>query len=292
VATRAGWTRRNQKKGDRWGERLVTFTLPHDGGPVDRIKVLDATWGRFIRTFLDEERAKLLGKNSGITLADLPPKPEGFDAARPFELELIDLLSYLRVIEWTPGNDGLGHPHFHVWMFSRYLDRDRIQGLWEEAYAHVTKQPRRKLALVDIRKAGGEVAEELVKYLTKDWEITPDGAKRAEPDVFAQVYATLDGKRRRQTSSGFAMWAVEKLCACPTCGHESERGHWGRVDITHALEGYSEAIGTPDWEPDTPAPLTAADVALKAEHDENRDQEWSTGDALRILRHRLRHMLA
>ncbi|HEY2404620.1 MAG TPA: hypothetical protein VGI10_01385, partial [Polyangiaceae bacterium] len=33
AATRAGLTRRRQKKSERWGERLLTVTLPHDGNP-------------------------------------------------------------------------------------------------------------------------------------------------------------------------------------------------------------------------------------------------------------------
>jgi hypothetical protein len=287
AAARAGLTRRNQRKGARWGERLLTLTLPHEGQPRERIATLRATWARFWRVLQDELRPHLTGE-CGLTLNDLPPRPEGFPASRPLELTFNDLLSYLHVFEWTPGADGLGHPHLHVWLFSKRLDRDRLQELWEESYAHVKKQPRRALALVDIRAAGGDVAQELVKYLTKDWEITPDGAKRAAPEVFAQVFAELDGKRRRQTSSGFAMWGVEKLCACPLCGFESERGHWARVDITHALEGHSAPLGRPDWLPDEQTPLTAADVALKAFDDAEKDREWASSWELKILRARVR----
>lgn len=295
AASRAGLMRRKQKKGHRWGERLLTLTLPHVGTPRVRIVTLRATWARFWRTLQDALRPRLSGR-SGITLNDLPPNPKGHDIARPMDLALDEVLSYLHVFEWTPGDDGLGHPHLHVWLFSQWLEQAWLQELWELAYAHVTKAPRRKLALVDIRPAGGDVAQELVKYLTKDWEITPDGAKRARPEVFAEVFAELDGKRRRQTSAGFAQWAVERVCACPMCGFESERGHWGRVSIGHALDTHTDPLGRSgwvpgesppegagdSWEPST-RPLTAADVALKAEQDDQTDRDWLDSFELRIL---------
>lgn len=286
AAARAGLTRRNQRKGDRWGERMLTVTLPHVGTPRERIITLRATWARFWRVLQDALRPRLTGE-CGIKLTELPARPEGFPADRPLELTFNDLLSYLHVFEWTPGDDGLGHPHLHVWLFSKRLDRDWLQELWEESYAHVTKTPRQKLAMVHIEAAGEDVASELVKYLTKDWEITPDGAKRARPEVFAEVFAELDGRRRRQTSSGFSIWAAEKVCACPACGYERERGHWARVDISHALEEVTDEIGRRDWAPDTGTPLTAADVALKAKEDAQRDREWASSWELAIVRARL-----
>ncbi|HEY2406336.1 MAG TPA: hypothetical protein VGI10_10045, partial [Polyangiaceae bacterium] len=175
------------------------------------------------------------------------------------ELSLWDMLSYLHVFEWTPGADGLGHPHMHVWLFSRYIEQALLERLWREAYAHVTEQPIEAIEklVVDIRQAKPDVAHELVKYMTKDWEISDSGAKRAAPEVFAEVYAELADKRLRQSSSGFSNWAIAKYSACPCCDFQAERGHWARVDIVHALEG--ETIPSRPAEPDTtPAPLTAA----------------------------------
>lgn len=303
AATKAGLTRRRQKKSDRWGERLATFTIPAVGSAKERVRTLRKTWTRFWRT-LREELRPALQKRSGVTLEQLPlgmtesalarrelqaaksleryskqrltsrkigplewkkrieffPQHEGLGWQMGVELSLWDMLSYLHVFEWTPGkHDGLGHPHMHVWMFSRFLEQELLELLWRKAYAHVTEQewtdvPR---LVVDVRKAGGDVAHELVKYLTKDWEVEAGTAHRVRPEVFAQVYDELDGKRMRQSSAGFAMWGVAKVCACPACGFEAERTHWARVEIVHALE--SETIADHHDPADTtPAPLTAA----------------------------------
>jgi hypothetical protein len=277
AATRAGLTRRNQKRGDRWGERLCTFTLPHKGSVQERIEVLRATWLRFWRLL----RAKLLPDlqgRSGITFDSIASGQRvkvdrnGAEIVRPYggELALHEVLSYLHVFEWTPGKDDmLGHPHLHVWMFSRYLDnRELLHPLWKRAYWEVRRArcaigPIQELELLvpDVRPADGDVSHELIKYLTKDWEVSETGAKRAEPEVFAQVYSLLDGKRLKQSSAGFAMWAVEKAKACPCCGFERARGHWARLDIEHVLDK-APAIGVAQKRgrapPDTPAPLVAA----------------------------------
>jgi hypothetical protein len=290
ACTRASLTRRNQRKGLRWGERLVTLTLPHEGSPTERIRVLLEVWARFWRVLQDDLKPRLRAP-SGITLDDMP---NGVGTRiKGEELELADLLSYVRVLEWTPGSDGLGHPHLHVWLFSRFIEQSTIKALWEDAHEHVTG--KRATLIVDVRKAGGDVAHELVKYLTKDWDVTPDGAKRARPEVFAEVYAALCDKRLRQSSAGFGMWAVAKFKACPCCGFERERGHWARVDLSHSLETHQSALGVPEGEPHPEAervPLTAADCDLRKAYDETRDREWAAGFELRILRHRLRTLLS
>lgn len=314
IAARAGLTKRNQKKGDRWGERLLTVTLPHRGTPAERIETLQATWARFWRTLRNRLRPELQGP-SGITLDDVPRGfPKSFEKrANPNELQLFDLLSYLHVFEWTPGKDGKGHPHMHVWLFSRYLDQKMVKRLWEAAHLHVRRAQRDAGGwsgpieefdlVVDIRKAGGDVANELVKYLTKDWEVNENGARRAAPEVFAEVYATLDGKRRRQSSAAFSMWAVEKHNVCPCCGFERERGHWARVDIEHALEEskVTEPLGIVSpvgmiWDPDkgryTLTPLVGvADYELRAEHDAKRDLEWVESFERRIVAAEMRKRL-
>lgn len=296
AATRAGLTRRNQRRGERWGERLLTLTLPHLGNARERVRTLRATWARFWRTLRKHLAPKLRG-DSGITLEDVARGfPKNFEKRDdPNSLKLLDLLSYLHVFEWTPGTDGEGHPHMHVWLFSQYIDRDLIKELWEAAYAHVLDVPRVLLPslVVDIRKAGGDVAHELVKYLTKDWEISSTGAKRASPATFANVYAELDGKRMRQSSAGLAMWAVAKVNACPCCGFERERGHWARVDIEHELEHVKEPIGR-ELEPEpTTAPLVGASryEELRNEFEQKRDADWSASFELRILRTRVRAAL-
>ena len=285
AATRAGLTRRNQKRSQRWGERLVTFTLPHRGTPEERIIILRATWLRFWR-LLRKEIASALQGPSGISLNSLAHNfPGGIPEHAPEVVPLLDVLSYLHVFEWTPGkDDGLGHPHLHVWMFSRYLDnKEVLHPLWRRAYFEVLRSRTEigpieepPLLVPDVRAAGDDVAHELIKYLTKDWEISDTGAKRAAPEVFARVYATLDGKRLKQSSSGLARWAVEKANVCPCCLFEPERGHWARIDIEHALEHHPRLSQDEFWtrlHASKPEHLTGAPLTPTTP---NEAQTWLT----------------
>lgn len=327
MATRAGLMRRRQAKGQRWGERFLTLTLPDHGSAVERLEVLNATWSRFWRTFRDALRSKLRGR-SGIVGASLPngvpaskfenlyevkrsfraaathrkeaPRLDRLDSEQTgdFELALFDVLSYFRVIEWTPGDvDGQGHPHIHVWLFSQFLEQAWIEKLWREAWIHVqrerlhnAKEPKHgpideRKTIVHIEASRDGVERELVKYLTKDWDVDGTGkAKRVDPAVFAQVYAYLDGKRRRQSSAAFSMWGVDKYRACECCGFEDERGTWCRVDITHALDHHKERIGKHnpigwyfDGEHYRPMLLTGA-----TEHDEHWQDEWRSTRAAEL----------
>lgn len=350
-ASKAGLMRRKQKKGERWGERFLTLTLPHHGSPTERLEVLNQTWARFWRTVRDELRPKLR-RRSGIVGESLPngipaskfenvfevkryyraaathrkgaPTLERHDAENTgdFELSLFDVLSYFRVIEWTPGDDGQGHPHVHVWLFSQFLEQQWLERLWREAWAfvqrkrlHELKEPKHgpideRKTVVHIEASKEGVERELVKYLTKDWDVDGTGkARRVDPAVFAQVYAYLDGKRRRQSSAAFSMWAVDKWRACECCWYESERGTWCRVDITHALDHHKEPIGIPnrigwyfDGEHYRPMLLTGAiehedhwhdawepdprGAELRAAHDRKVDAAWlrSSGRGLAASR--------
>lgn len=298
TATRAGLTRRRQERSKRWGERMLTLTLPHVGNAAERIDTLCDTWNRFFRLLRDRLRPHLQDP-SGITVDELPraSSPNGVRQREELELSLWDLFTYLRVLEWTPGADGDGHPHFHVWMFSRYIDRHLVLGLWQRAYYEVRRArlaigPIQEVALVvDIRKADNDPGRELIKYLTKDWEISDRGARRASPAVFSSVYARLDGKRMRQSSARFADWAVNKFNACPCCWFERANGDsWARIDITHSLEAVTKPIGREyDAADATAAPLTGASRydELRDEFEQKRDAEWSASLELRILRARV-----
>ena len=300
TAARAGLTRRRQQRSKRWGERMLTLTLPHVGNATERIDMLCDTWARFFRLLRDRLRPQLQDP-SGITVDELPraSSPNGIRARDELELSLWDCFTYLRVLEWTPGADGDGHPHFHVWMFSRFLDRELVKALWERAYYEVRRSqlaigPIQEVSLVvDLRKADSDPGRELIKYLTKDWEINERGARRASPAVFSSVYARLDGKRLRQSSARFADWAVNKFNACPCCWFEKENDSWARIDITHSLETVTEPIGREYPADDTAAPLTGASRydELRDEFEQKRDAEWAASLELRILRARVRAAL-
>jgi hypothetical protein len=303
TAARAGLTRRRQERSKRWGERMLTLTLPHVGNATDRIDMLCETWNRFFRLLRDRLRPSLQDP-SGITVDELPraSSPNGVRQRDELELSLWDLFTYLRVLEWTPGADGDGHPHFHVWIFSRFLDKDLLHALWTRAYYEVRRArlavgPIQEIALIRpfIQECKGSPAAELIKYLTKDWEINDSGARRASPAVFSSVYARLDGKRLRQSSARFADWAVNKFNACPCCWFEKANGDsWARIDITHSLEEVKDPIGR-EYDPadNTAAPLVGAGRydELRDEFEQKRDADWAASLELRILRARVRAAL-
>lgn len=305
IASRAGLLHRYRKRkvGGRFGERLLTLTVPHlseDGEPLgvaQRIYDLRNTWDRFNRLWRDELRGKLRGLKSGITIQNSQvglPVPRG--KAKPSdELSLFELVSSLRVFEWTPGEDGKGHPHFHVWIFSPFLDVHWLRSLWSRAYADVV-QPKRvcQLLVVDVRSnqdCQSGIAHELVKYLTKDWHLTGDKAKRVAPEVFAELYSIVDGTRTRQSSQGLAHWAVAKDKSCPCCAFSSERGHWARVFVNHDVQEQANMRSTGPLEyPDVPAvgvaPRTRSGE-LQEIYNGKQDAAWRSSADRRLLARRL-----
>src|SRR5690606_15700795 len=131
-------------RGGAYGDKFVTLTCPHD--PSDTIawrieRVLKA-WSRFLRLLNDHLREVRICR-----------------------------VEWLRVLEWTPGSDLLGHPHLHVWFFAPYLAHDRLREWWQAALVAAGSSLADGVSpIVDIRAvkdpAGG--AAELVKYMTKD----------------------------------------------------------------------------------------------------------------------------
>lgn len=200
----------------RWSEKLLTFTVPHRQGsiplsPERRVELLRAAWKRMLR---DLNR-----------LVFTPAS-----RARGVEVH------WYAAQEWTPGEDGLGHPHVHVWVLCPWLDRAWLVERWTAAIAaegHVWEEG--ETAILDVRAAKGRngktddsVADELIKYLTKDLEETKSehGRNRlVDPDVYARMYQLYDGARRCQGSKGFVALAEENVapsscCSCGACGFD------------------------------------------------------------------------
>lgn len=253
-----GRKRRNQR-GGRFGLRFATFTAPHVGLPGERVAALYRAWPRFLRLLRDELRPKLTEELTGIWL-------ETKDGEL-VEQTLWNLFQLQRVSEWTPGGDGFGHPHFHALIFSPYLDQSLLTELWTRAYNSATGASCERL-IVDVRAARGSLhsaIEEVCKYLVKDWEL---GAGRVAPDVMAQVYVAYDGRRRRQSSAGLGRFAVAIVKACPCCHHESERGHWARVKVSHTL---TVALGGPRLPWAQGPPLVKAGEDFEPSH-----YEWAS----------------
>lgn len=304
-ASRMGvmWAAKLQGRDSRWrpkygpeakfGERLITLTVPHVGTTRERVRWAFAAWRGFLRE-LNAYQTKMLrgaectkGKPRGDgNLTSIPVDRDGC----PVE-DVRRLCHTARVFEWTPGADGQGHPHFHVWHFGPYIPHDMIEAWWSAAWAeasgHAEWMVRRTLdalsgflysvstgsltvanlfhrqatrgLLVDVRKVtadqvddgdGGKahVANELIKYMTKDWG--------ADAEVMGELYAEIVDRRARQTSRGFANFAVQQIRVCEACGcvHESEEGfHW-QIESLHGESVIERSYGRDRTPPDYGSP--------------------------------------
>jgi hypothetical protein len=126
------------------------------------------------------------------------------------------------VHEWTPGDDGRGHPHSHVWQLSPFLHWWALRALWTRALRHAGC-PVKGWAGVDVKRVRGanDLAAELVKYMTKDLGSTAH--------TYAQVANLYTGRRRTQGSAGFIKLAGRE--PCPDCGDTH-----GKREVTHVRE--------------------------------------------------------
>jgi hypothetical protein len=150
----------------------MTLTVPHGASTVaGRIELAFAAWPIFL---------KLLNRH--------------------FREIGVKSVEWLRVFEWTPGADGLGHPHFHLWMFSQYLAHALLCDLWRRALARVGCKVATPIVHVEAVIDGERAARELIKYMLKD--INANGDK-IPPQVFALVFEALARRRMRQASTGF-----------------------------------------------------------------------------------------
>ena len=184
--------------------KFLTLTVPHCGaGEVDgewfdsptvrRIHAARAAW----RVFAGWLREEMVERSKG--------HPE--------------LSHYIRAMEWTEGDDGLGHPHFHLLLHSPFLPVDDIRDQWCKAWNAVTHEKRERL-IVRVEAVTPGVYQELVKYLVKDLSEGRDNTF-VDPQIMAEALAEFDGARLRQTSAGFSEWALKSLPAvlCDCCRH-------------------------------------------------------------------------
>jgi hypothetical protein len=180
------------RRGGRWSEKLLTLTAPHVPGDTvaGRVKRVADAWGHLLRRVNAHWR--------------------GMDARTA---------NFFRCLEWTPGDDGAGHPHIHVWLFCPFLDRSDLLAWWRDALLRAGLPAElANLVVLDVRELidPTQGAQELIKYLTKD--IDAQGKKIA-PEVYAEVYKAFDGRRMTQPSSGFMALAEQRPNRCE-CGTE------------------------------------------------------------------------
>jgi hypothetical protein len=181
---------RQARRGGRFGEKFLTLTTPRVPGDtvVSRIVRVLIAWGFLLKRLNAHFRSI---------------------AVRSAE--------WFRVFEWTLGEaDDLGHPHLHIWIFSPFIPVDLVRSWWVASLvdagcpAELAAHP-----IIDLREVHGADggARELIKYLTKD---TTSGGQKLAPEIYAEVYKALEGRRATQASSGFMGRAkrAERACDC------------------------------------------------------------------------------
>lgn len=172
------------------------------------------------------------------------------------------VVQWYRSFELTPGGDLLGHPHHHVWIMGPFLAWEELQEWWagavrkacEKAFPWIGDELVRdrfgemhKLREIPghaintwIGEATGGIHDEVNKggdaikteqsaergrpSYHAQWtiaEVTQDG-RRASPQVVAQWYIALEGRRMVQASRGF-LGMGNRPCCCPACKTETPR---------------------------------------------------------------------
>jgi hypothetical protein len=181
------------RPGGAWSEKFLTLTVPHLAvhGVEQRIELVLAAWARFLRRMNRWLRSVAAARSA----------------------------HWFRVFEWTPGNDGCGHPHFHLWMLCPYLDVEHIRAWWGEALlgAGFPEHLDRPIVHIEACRAGRGIDDYLLKYLTKD---TDESGNRVDAHVYAAVYRAVDGKRLVQSSRGLMSLAEREPRRCG-CGSAS-----------------------------------------------------------------------
>jgi hypothetical protein len=232
-ARRLGGFRRIQR-GGRIGERFLTLTMPQAG--LESFATIPAK-------FRNLQGDELVAAMRIETM---------FQARRKFGLLLNKHWRKRRCVlrpvfyiafEWTPGHDLHGHPHFHTWMLSQYIDHRNLTAYWSTAlrWAGLLLAPD-DLVVVHIKELVTPIgfARELFKGSGKldplklsrfdfrdgtealayadGWslaEIAKDGT-RVPARIVAAVRQALERRKVAQPSPGLL---GEKLpAACPECG--------------------------------------------------------------------------
>lgn len=217
-----------------WAQRHVTLTVPHDAGTAvgdehdgplsvvqDRVRLLLRAWRQFSLRL--REWTREVSKRDGRKV------------------------HFYRAFEWTPGGDGYGHPHFHLWIHCPMLWEADVARWWAEALTHAGRPTSSSSVIVSVRgmdsvhAAAAEVTKgtlsgldathvralgvdpravesgrALLGYI-EGWSLVDRDAAGdpIDPAVAAALYASLEGRRLVQSSKGF-LAPLER--GCGTCG--------------------------------------------------------------------------
>lgn len=241
---RAGLTRR-RRRGGRWSEKFLTFTVPHCAWD-------DIAWDEIPRG----ERAPPIGSAekmdrdviARVWLLSAAYRQvwirirKAWREAAIVSKETSGLVALHRNFEWTPGTDGLGHPHFHCYLFGPFVPREDLHAWWVEALeAAGYRQPEEADDPIhpDIREIATrpeQIAREVAKGRGHNLKLTSTssgagavhayacgwsiaeyakGEGRARPSVLARLYEAITDRRLSQGSPGFL---PPRLRGCPQCG--------------------------------------------------------------------------
>lgn len=258
---RIGYTRSRKKQhggpGGLWSDKMITLSLPHfllchvdadaplrdfgKGAAVDatmaRIYAVRAAWplfARSLRAWFKRGGTAKVKKRRGCQNVPRPPiavpLKNGKSAPPPMH----------RAFEWTPGKDGLGHPHFHIWLLAPFIPKEALRAMWRTALIEVgVPIAHDALVIVQVKNFqdfDGAAVGELIKNNSRralewsrlykhgpanafeyadGWTIK-DALTNAEPSVVASLYMALEGARLTQASSGF--FEADAPAECAKCG--------------------------------------------------------------------------
>jgi hypothetical protein len=263
---------RNKRRGGRWSEKDFTLTLPDAAitgkyATERRIKILFKAWRTFTRRMSRHFRERPHMPFDALTRKRLAP---WWHAA--FEI--------------TPGADGFGHAHWHVWFVGPWIRQDDIRKWWAEALRKegigVAAEDLIKPVLREVRchSIVSEVykGSERIKLVPKEtknkrgaarrrqaedsdqrphhvdyiegWSISTVG-KKGKPNMSAntqaRVYMALEKRRTVRCTRGFLMRGY-KANACPACGNAWFVTNAATGEVVPAMQATVTTWRSPRWE--------------------------------------------
>jgi hypothetical protein len=261
---------RRKRHGGRWCEKDFTLTLPDallsgKRAVEHRIAVLFSAWRHFNNSMSkhfrsDERRDKDPALRAGV---------------RPW---------WHAAWETTPGADGFGHPHWHVWIVCPFVKQDLIREWWAAALRKegiaVSANDLIKPVLREVKCESivNEVfkGKQRIRLVAKDgkkhngarphhgdyiegWTIDTKGKKGGpsmSANVQARVYMALEGRRTVRCTRGFLKLGYRANC-CPACGEATVVIDSTTGEVMPALEASVTTWRSPRWKERGP-PLVKA----------------------------------